>query len=184
MICVTDNISLQPLELKDQGDLHALMQRIYPPAYAHYWEDQGAWYVNTVYGYENLKKELEDPGSKYYYVLHPQENLKVDQVVGIFKIIDDYSYPPLPSYKAFKVHRIYLDPTTQGKGIGKTLMKYATNLAQESKHELIWLDAMDTHTQAQAFYASLGYEKTEVQHLDFELLHPEHRPMWYMHRFL
>lgn len=184
MISVTENISLHPLQLKDHEELQALMQRIYPPAYAHYWQDQGDWYVNTVYGYENLKKELTEPKSQYYFVLDSQDHLSKERVIGIFKIIYDCPYPPLPSYKAFKVHRIYLDPTTQGRGIGKTLMNYATSLAQETEHELVWLDAMDTHTQAQAFYTSLGYKKTELQYLDFELLLPEHRPMWYMHTFL
>lgn len=160
------------------------MQRIYTAAYSHYWQDQGAWYVNTVYGLANLAQELEEDRSQYYFIIHHQDQPPLEQVVGVFKIIHDYPYPPKPTYKAFKVHRIYLDPVTQGKGIGKELMKYATQLAQKTQHELLWLDAMDTHTQAQTFYDSLGYEKTEVQHLDFELMYPEHRPMWFMHRFI
>lgn len=184
LIKVTDNISLRTIHLEDQPDLHALMHRIYPPAYAHYWQDQGTWYVNTLYGVENLKKELEDDNSQYYFIILHDSQSKQKQVVGIFKVIQNYPYPPKPSYKAYKVHRIYLDPATQGQGIGRRLMKYAVHAAKKSQHELLWLDAMDTHVQAQAFYASLGFEKTELQQLDFELLHPEHRPMWYLHTFL
>lgn len=184
MIRVTDNISLQTIQLQDQQDLHTLMQRIYPPAYGHYWQDQGAWYVDTVYGFENLTNELAEDRSQYYFIIHHQGHTQIENVVGIFKIIQEYAYPPKPTYKAFKVHRIYLDPVTQGKGIGKELMKYADHLAHKTQHELVWLDAMDTHTQAQSFYASLGFEKTGIQLLDFELLHPKHRPMWFMHRFL
>ena len=184
MIKVTDHISLRPIQLEDHAELHGLMQRVYPPAYAHYWEDQGAWYVNTIYSLENLTKELAEAGSLYYFIVFQEEKSTTGEVVGIFKIIHDYSYPPMPAFKAFKVHRVYLDAATQGKGIGKKLMQYATQIANNENHELLWLDAMETHTQAQAFYASLGFEKTEMQLLDFELLYPEHRPMWYLHKFL
>lgn len=184
MIKVTDNISLRAIQLEDQLDLHALMQGIYPPAYAHYWEDQGKWYVDTIYGFENLKEELAHKESQYYFVMYHTDVIPEGQRIGIFKIIQNCVYPPKPGFKAFKVHRIYLDSATHGRGIGKLLMQYAEQLARDSKHELLWLDAMDTHTQAQAFYTSLGFEKTEVQILDFELLHPEHRPMWFMHTFL
>ena len=100
------------------------------------------------------------------------------------KADENCCYKPLPSFKAYKVHRIYLDTTVQGKGIGKQLMAFAEAEARRGNYDILWLDAMDTHTQAQSFYKKLGFEKTERQLLDFPLLHDQHRPMWFMHKEL
>ena len=178
MITISQDITLTPITFQDQEELFTLMCRIYPSAYGHYWKDGGSWYLNEQYSIDNLQRELIAKGSEYYFVRFRES------VIGIFKIIQHCPYPPLPNYNAFKIHRVYLDPQTQGKGIGKALMAFAEGYAQDSGHNLVWLDAMDTHNQAQEFYKGLGYEKSKLQQLDFPLLYDEHRPMWYMHKLL
>ncbi len=183
-IVVSQDISLFSLTAGDQPELLNLMSRIYPPAYAHYWKDDCSWYLNKIYGKEHLAAELTQKGGDYYFIRFRESNTEPLRTIGIFKIIKNALYPPLPNKRAFKVHRIYIDPKIQGKGIGKTLMQFAENLALQTNHDIIWLDAMDTHEQAQAFYKKLGYKKSEIQYLDFPLLHDEHRPMWFMHKEL
>lgn len=191
MITISDQIALQPITLEDQLDLFELMQRIYPPAYKHFWEDQGNWYLNSLYTPDNLKKELQEKGSYYYFIRYFDKqsisfresvNSKKHTTIGIFKVIENCVYPEQPSALSFKVHRIYLDTTIQGKGIGKQLMRYAEKRAKKTRHNLIWLDAMDQHPQAMAFYEKLGYIKGGLQQLDFELLHDMYRPMWYLYK--
>jgi ribosomal protein S18 acetylase RimI-like enzyme len=162
------------------------MRGIYPAAYGHYWKDDCSWYLNAQYGAENLRRELNEPDSVYYFVRYtPATGQPVyDPAVGILRLRTHCSYTPIPDKKAFKVHRLYLDASVQGTGIGSTLMDYATTTARQSGHDLIWLDAMETHQQAQGFYKSLGYERTQSQVLPFPLLHDEHRPMWFMHKML
>ena len=185
MITISDQLTLQPITLEDQPDLFELMQRIYPPAYAHFWEDQGDWYLNAQYGSENLKKELQEKGSYYYFVRFRESILSTkDKIIGILKIIENCTYPEQPETSGFKVHRIYLDTTIQGKGVGKQLMMYSEKRAQETKHTLIWLDAMDQHPQAMSFYKKLGFIKGSVQSLDFDLLHDIYRPIWYLYKHL
>lgn len=181
---ISRDLHLTPLTAKDQSELFALMKRIYPSAYGHYWKDDCSWYLESQYGIENFEGELNTSGSEYYFVRSTKQARDEfrESVIGIFKIIKNCPYPPLEENNALKVHRVYLDPATQGQGIGKKLMLYAENYARESGHNLVWLDAMDTHKQAQAFYKSLGYTRSELQKLDFPLLHDEHRPMWYMHK--
>ena len=185
MITISDQLTLQPITLEDQSDLFELMQRIYPPAYAHFWEDQGSWYLNAQYGSENFKKELQEKGSYYYYIRFRESiTTKEYTTIGILKIIENYTYPEQPEASGFKVHRIYLDTTIQGKGIGKQLMMYSEKRAQETKHNLIWLDAMDQHPQAMSFYKKLGFTKGSLQSLDFDLLHDIYRPIWYLYKHL
>ncbi len=178
MIQVNSHITLSPVNLVDQERLYNLMKRVYPSAYAHFWKDDCSWYLSQIYSKENLEQELSDANSMYYFVHYN------DETVGILKLIKNCQYPPLASEKGFKIHRIYLDPSVQGKGVGNALMDYAQEVAIAQKHSLIWLDAMDKHAQAQQFYKKLGFQKTEKQRLDFPLLHDEHRPMWFMHKML
>ena len=185
MITISNQLQLQPITLEDQPVLFELMQRVYPPAYAHFWQDQGSWYLNSLYTLDNLKKELQEEGSYYYFVrFRESEDSNTYKNIGIFKIIENCTYPEQSNTLSFKVHRIYLDNNIQGKGIGKKLMLYAQERAQKTGHQLIWLDAMDQHPQAMAFYHSLGYTKGGLQHLDFELLHDVYRPMWYLFKHL
>lgn len=185
MIPISDQLALEAIRLEDQARLFELMQRIYPPAYSHFWEDQGNWYLNEQYNTENLKKELEEKGSYYYFVRFRESVLSPEyKTIGIFKVIENYTYPEQADIVSYKVHRIYLDTTVQGKGIGKELMEYAEKRAKETKHDLIWLDAMDQHPQAMFFYRNLGFTKGGVQRLDFELLHDTYRPMWYLYKHL
>ncbi|WP_299764136.1 GNAT family N-acetyltransferase [uncultured Dokdonia sp.] len=185
MITISDQLVLQPITLEDQPALYELMKRIYPPAYEHFWQDQGNWYINNLYTLENLKKELQEKGSYYYFVRFRESVYNKEYTtIGILKIIENCTYPEQPDRQSFKVHRIYLDTTIQGKGIGRRLMQYAQTRAQETGHQLIWLDAMDQHPQAMNFYNSLGYIKGGLQHLDFELLHDMYKPMWYLYKHL
>ena len=178
MIHVNSHITLTPIKIADQEILYNLMKRVYPSAYAHFWKDDCSWYLNQIYSKKNLAIELLEENTTYYFVQY------YDEKVGILKLVKDCKYPPLASEKGFKIHRIYLNPSVQGKGVGNALMSYAQEVAIAQNHTLIWLDAMDTHAQAQHFYKKLGYQKTEIQRLDFPLLHDEHRPMWFMHKML
>ncbi|WP_299675916.1 GNAT family N-acetyltransferase [uncultured Dokdonia sp.] len=191
MITISDQLVLQPITAEDQPKLFELMKRIYPPAYKHFWQDQGNWYINNLYTLENLKKELQEKGSYYYFIRSCLPARQVREsvqnkytTIGIFKIIENCIYPEQPEMLSFKVHRIYLDTSIQGKGFGKQLMQYAQTRAKETGHQLIWLDAMDQHPQAMSFYNRLGYVKGNLQSLDFELLYPIYRPMWYLYKHL
>ncbi len=54
MITIHKKIQLQPILPTDITHLQKLMWDIYPPAYSHFWEDDGAFYVNNQYSKENI----------------------------------------------------------------------------------------------------------------------------------
>ncbi|MEQ3655285.1 MAG: GNAT family N-acetyltransferase [Dokdonia sp.] len=184
MIVLSDHIHLQALTLSDHSEVYQLLQTIYTPAYGHYWEDNGKWYLDQQYQLEHFTKELNEKKSKYYLINYSDKNGTSSVPIGIFKYNTHTPYAPLPEYRAFKIHRLYLAVDFQGKGIGKLMMQYAQKIAKKDKHQLIWLDAMDTHVQAQSFYKSLGFVKTTSRVLPFELMRDEHRQIWYLHKML
>ena len=171
MINVTPQISLKHIKNTDYKLLFSLMKEIYPPAYKHFWEDNGDWYVKTQYSKENVLKELSEENTAYFLVFFNNE------AVGNFRIIWDEKLEGLTQEKQVKLHRIYLHQKTQGKGIGKTLLSWLEEKAIKKGYKIIWLDAMDEQPQAFRFYKKLGFQYHSHEFLDFDLLHDEVRKM-------
>lgn len=151
MLKITQDIGLSEIKLKDSDVLFELMSIIYPPAYEHLWIDNGKEYINKIYSKENLEVELKNVNSKYYFVLFNKIR------VGIIKII--LSEPIDSSIKGFgiKLHRIYLHPSIQGKGIGQKLINWIENEFCKFHNSYLWLEVMDTQKNAISFYERQGF---------------------------
>lgn len=171
MIKVTEDIFLKPIKSSDCDFLFSLMKEIYPPAYAHFWEDNGTWYVNSQYSKKVVLKELSEEKSDYYFVVFKNE------IVGNFRIIWDEHLAGLSIEKQVKLHRVYLHQKTQGNGIGKKLINWLENLAIKKGYKTIWLDAMDEKPQAFKFYKKQGFQYHSHSFLPFDLMHDEVRKM-------
>ena len=91
------------------------MSKIYPAAYAHLWKDKGKDYLKNLYSKENLKLELKDQNAKYYYIKNQELH------IGILRIIFNKPINTGAYGVGTKLNRIYIDPSVQGKGIGKKL---------------------------------------------------------------
>ncbi|APG65806.1 GNAT family N-acetyltransferase [Tenacibaculum todarodis] len=178
MIKVTESIQLQPIFSSDSERLFRLMKEVYPLAYAHFWTDNGAWYVNTQYSKENILKELSQEKTEYYFVLFKGE------IIGNFRIIWDEKLADLSEEKQVKLHRIYLHPKTQGNGIGKTLLSWLDQKSLEKGYTIIWLDAMDEQPQAFQFYNKLGYKYHSHTLLDFDFMFDKYRKMSQVYKVL
>lgn len=169
MITVSKNIQLQQITAKDCARLKSLMQEVYPPAYHHFWKDKGNWYVENQYSKENIKKELLEENSDYYFIVYKKE------ITGNVRILWDKNLKGFKDKKTVKLHRVYLHPKTQGNGIGKSLLSWLENNAKEKEYEMIWLDVMDEQPQAFQFYKKYGYIYHSHWFLDFNLLKDEVR---------
>lgn len=171
MIKVSENIALRPILSSDTGKLFNLMIEVYSLAYAHFWTDNGDWYVNAQYSKENILRELSEEKTEYYFVLFK------DEIIGNFRIIWDEKLVGFSEEKQVKLHRVYLHQKTQGNGIGKKLLSWLEEKASKRGYKTIWLDAMDEQPQAFQFYKKLGYNYYSHVFLPFDLLHNEVRKM-------
>ena len=171
MIEVSESIQLKEICDTDYEFLFKLMKEIYPPAYSHFWTDNGDWYVNTQYSKKNILKELSVKKTDYYFVLFN------DEIVGNFRIIWDEKLEGLSEEKQVKLHRVYLHQKTQGKGIGKILITWLEQKAYKKGYSIVWLDAMDEQPQAFQFYKKRGYIYYSHTFLPFENMLDEVRKM-------
>ncbi|MGY8909672.1 MAG: GNAT family N-acetyltransferase [Flavobacteriales bacterium] len=127
MIEISQNLQLKIITKEDCKNLFTLMKEIYPLAYSHFWNDDGNWYVNSQYSKENILKELSQENAEYYFILFK------DEIIGNFRIIWDDKLSNLSEEKQLKLHRIYLHPKIQGKGIGKKLMIWLEEKSQTKR---------------------------------------------------
>jgi ribosomal protein S18 acetylase RimI-like enzyme len=57
-----------------------------------------------------------------------------------------------------KIHKIYILPETQGKGIGKKLLDYIVEKAKENRNTILSLN-VNRYNSAYEFYVKIGFEK-------------------------
>ena len=86
-----------------------------------------------------------------------------NQIVGAFALNEkqDPEYVEVPwtfvDERVAVVHRLMVDPSAQGRGIARKLMRHAELLAAELGFGAVRLDAFTLNPQALRLYASLGY---------------------------
>lgn len=171
---ISEDLVLNSIQLADQQRLYQLMCKIYLPVYKHLWPDEGDWYLNTFYGKENLDKELADPDSRYYFVDYK------NKTIGILRIGLNAPFTKLKSRKPVKLHRIYLDPTVHGKGLGKKLMAWVEQEFCIPGPSLLWLEVMDSQHAAIRFYEKLGFNKVQAFRLPYKAMYEHMRGMYSM----
>ncbi|MEE9363827.1 MAG: GNAT family N-acetyltransferase [Cellulophaga sp.] len=127
------------------------MRKIYLPVYKHLWLDGGESYLNNLYSENNLKKELNDPNSRYYFVVHN------DELVGILRVLLEEPISGLKCNFSTKLQRIYLDQAVQGKGIGEKIINWVEKEFCAKENSILWLEVMDTQEKALNFYKRMGF---------------------------
>lgn len=56
------------------------------------------------------------------------------------------------------IHRLFVKPTVQGKGISSKMIRYAEQYANENKYQSIRFDAFTLNDTANAVYLKKGYD--------------------------
>ena len=179
MITISKNIALQTISLDDYHRLLTLMHRIYPPAYKHLWKNEDCnWYLNKIYNFNNFKLELKEIGSESYFISFNSG------IIGHLRVVFDTYIKDNPSYSSCYLQRLYLSQECQGIGIGTHILGWIENRAKSRHNKLIWLESMDTQTQALHFYKKQGFIKSSHKLLDFKLMHEERSGMYLFFKIL
>ncbi|AOM79996.1 GNAT family N-acetyltransferase [Pedobacter steynii] len=64
-----------------------------------------------------------------------------------------------------KIHKIYILPEAQGKGVGKLLMNTITDVARENQNNTLSLN-VNRDNSAFDFYSKIGFEKVGEENID------------------
>jgi len=171
---MTINTNIKEIQSSDAEALSALCLRIYPQFFLYLWHEQGEWYQREKYNANQLRSEIENPNSKFYFILLGNEP------VGYLKINLLAALPSHLPTNGIEVERIYLLKEVQGMGFGRKLINFAISQAQSLQRSYLFLYVMDSSAESIKFYEAMGFEKFGRKYLDFEQMKQEYRGMYAM----
>ncbi|HEY8403704.1 MAG TPA: GNAT family N-acetyltransferase [Flavobacteriales bacterium] len=102
-------------------------------------------YISTAFSLEQLKKELEQPYSEFYFA---QLN---NAVIGYIKI--NFT----PNESVMEIERIYIKASYHGKGVAQQLMEFALQRAIAQSVSRIWLGVWEHNPRAIRFYEKYDF---------------------------
>lgn len=146
--------TLTPITINELSQLQALSIETYTNTFgaANTPEILQA-YLDEAYNTKQLTVELTDPDSTFYFLIQD------GQLAGYLKlnVNDGQSEAMGPDY--LEVERIYLKPSFQHLGLGKTMITFAEKQAIQAHKSKVWLGVWEHNENAKAFYHRLGFEK-------------------------
>jgi GNAT superfamily N-acetyltransferase len=109
-------------------------------------------YLNESLSLEQLKLELENEFSEFYFAYNENE------VIGYLKINRGESQTEKTSKNLLEIERIYVLEKFQGKKVGQMLFQKAVEMAKSYQKNTIWLGVWEKNEKAIQFYLKNGFE--------------------------
>lgn len=109
-------------------------------------QEQMAYMLDAFYHEEALSDSVLNKG--HHFVLAKEDK----EILGFASFENHYK-----SMSQTKIHKIYILPQTQGKGIGKKLIDFVENQAKEKGFERMILN-VNRFNKALFFYQKVGFE--------------------------
>jgi len=115
-------------------------------------------YLEKAFNRQQLTKEIMDSNTNFYFIF--QDAL----LAGYIKLKN----ASLPEHsflgEALEVERIYVRKGYQHLGLGKHLLDFASEEAQRTYKEYLWLSVWEYNPTAYGFYKSQGYVECGSRH--------------------
>lgn len=117
-------------------------------------KDQIAYMMDMMYSTESLEKQMYELNHQYLLVEEDGEYL------GYLSYELNYK-----GRKTTKIHKIYVLPATQGRGIGRFFINAVEEIAKENDNNTLSLN-VNRYNKALDFYKRLGFEIVGVEDID------------------
>lgn len=116
--------------------------------------DQIMYMLEQMYSIDSLKEQTQNKGHQFIVV-----KMGLDYY-GFSSIELNYAARPQT-----KIHKIYILPEAQGKGIGKALFVEITKRALQAGNQKLLLN-VNRNNKATHFYQSLGFSIVDTEDID------------------
>ena len=117
-------------------------------------KEQLDYMINLIYSTDSLTKQIQ---KGHQFILATEENT----VVGFAS----YSVKDTTQPSCFRLHKIYIDPNQQGKGIGKILLDFILDDIKPKGATDLELN-VNRHNKALGFYQKLGFVIISEEDID------------------
>lgn len=108
-------------------------------------------YLSSSFAFDKLKKEIENPDSKFFFAVLNNE------VIGYLKVNSGKAQTELGDNNALEIERIYVSKEFLGKKVGQLLYDKALQIAKEKNVDYLWLGVWEENHRALAFYKKNGF---------------------------
>jgi GNAT superfamily N-acetyltransferase len=140
-----------PLEIEV---IRAMIQRIWKPTYREILsEEQMDYMLDRMYNAVTLQEQMD---AGHVFLILSEDN----SPVGFAGYECDYK-----TEGTCKLHKIYLLPETQGKGLGKMLLHAVVDKAKEAGQQRLLLN-VNRYNKARQFYRNSGFEVIAEEDID------------------
>ncbi|HLF51813.1 GNAT family N-acetyltransferase [Flavobacterium sp.] len=151
-------ITISEATSKDFKVIQEIAYQTWPDTYGEILsKEQLDYMLAQFYSEETLNENVTEKG--HHFLLAKEENV----ALGFASYEHNYNQKPVT-----RIHKIYILPQTQGKGIGKLLLDTIEALAKEKHSETLSLN-VNKFNKALTFYQKLGFKI--VLEEDIELDH-------------
>ncbi|MEZ4988165.1 MAG: GNAT family N-acetyltransferase [Saprospiraceae bacterium] len=127
-------------------EVHRIAHATWPIAYGEILSpDQLQYMLSMTYHPDSLREQLEVKGHLFYMAEWE------GQSVGFISL-----EPSFGAHQRLRIHKLYVLPDQQGKGIGRVLLEHATTLAKQHGNAALELN-VNRYNPARFFYESCGF---------------------------
>lgn len=149
-------ITIIKATIQDLSIIEHIAHQTWPLTYGQILsQEQMQFMLQSFYSIEKLQQDIEQSG--HHFIL-----VKEDEKVVGFAAFEHY----YNNDKVTKIHKIYLLPETQGKGIGQKVIEYIALTAKENNLEQLLLN-VNRFNKALGFYQKIGF--SIIDEVDIEI---------------
>ena len=149
-----DPISIRMASPADLELIRSLAVEIWPGTYRHILSDEQIRYMmGLFYGAESLRRQMTEQGHRF---LLPEDD---GRPVGFA------SYGEAADKGIFRLHKIYVLPSMQGRGLGKKIVDHIIGAIKPLGASALQLN-VNRYNPARQFYEKLGFVVIREEDID------------------
>lgn len=147
-------VIIEEASTKDIATIQHLSSIVWPVTFAEILsEEQIAYMMEMMYSTESLMEQMQV--KNHHYLLAQKKG----------KYLGYLAYETNIQHEYCKVHKIYVLPAAQGMGVGKSLIEFVKEKAQNAGDSQLHLN-VNRYNKALEFYKHLGFSILKTEDID------------------
>ncbi|HET6254593.1 MAG TPA: GNAT family N-acetyltransferase [Puia sp.] len=149
-----ETLVIRPADLDDINTIGFLAQQIWPDTYRDILSaEQLKYMLKLIYSPKSLRRQMVNEHQQFLIVE------RADEPIGFA------SWSATPASGVYKLHKIYVLPGRQGKGLGKTLLQFIFETIRPEGATKLRLN-VNRHNKARQFYERMGFTVIGEEDID------------------
>jgi GNAT superfamily N-acetyltransferase len=149
-----ETLSIRPADLDDINTIGFLAQQIWPDTYGEILPpEQLKYMLKLIYSPRSLRRQMVDERHQFLIVEQTEEP------------IGFASWSVTADPGIFKLHKLYVLPGRQGKGLGRTLLQFIFETIRPEGATRLRLN-VNRFNKARQFYERMGFAVTGEEDID------------------